>query len=344
MKRFHCPNCSNEVHFDTHTCVRCGQSQGYAPEAMDMQLLRDDGTGPRRCLNADGAGCNWLVPEGDTSALCAACKHNNVVPDPSFSGNRQRWAEIELAKRRLIYALDRWALPHPTREDNAGLALAFDFLAEIPEPDGRTETVLTGHADGLITVNIAEGDDVIRTERQSAMDESYRTLIGHMRHEVGHYYWQTLVGPSPALDEFRKLFGDERADYAQALKTHYETGAPDGWQDAYISAYATTHPWEDFAETWSHWMHIVDGLESAAAYGLAPLDDDGKPSGLAGDPYAVRDIGPVIEAWVPLTVAVNNLNRGMGQPDLYPFVLSRPVEEKLDFINRLIHGAAAGRG
>ncbi len=332
MKRFACPTCGNEVHFRNFACVQCNTRFGYRPEALGMVAVGPDAI---PCANSDLVGCNWLLPPEQETGYCTACLHNHMVPDVTFQGNRTRWAEIELAKRELIYAILQWKLPHPTRAEDPETGLAFDFLADVPNPDGTLQRVLTGHDDGLITINIDEGDLVVRTRRQSAMDEPYRTVIGHMRHEIGHFFWSQLVETGPALEPFRALFGDERADYGEALKAHYADGAPLGWEMSHISAYATSHPWEDFAETWAHWMHIVDGLETAAAYGIGVAGTPGLD--FATNPYLMADIAPMIETWVPLTVALNNMNRGMGQPDLYPFVLSVPVVEKLRFINGLIH-------
>ena len=213
------------------------------------------------------------------------------------------------------------------------MGLAFGFLADAERSNGVTP-VITGHDYGLITIDIAESDDDVRVARRTAMDEPYRTLIGHMRHEIGHYYWAMLIDGSPHIDRYRALFGDERADYGVALQRHYDSGAPQNWQQTHISAYATAYPWEDFAETWAHWMHIADGVETAAAYALSL---DGRQ--VTADGYAAHDITPVIENWVPVTVALNNMNRAMGQPDLYPFVLNNSVMAKLQFINDLIHEA-----
>jgi len=266
-------------------------------------------------------------------SYCPACQHNHIVPDARTKGNLTRWREVELAKRKLIYALIRWSLPHPTRAQDPVMGLAFDFLADAERSNGVTP-LITGHNYGLITIDIAESDDDVRVARRTAMDEPYRTLIGHMRHEIGHYYWAMLIDGSPHIDRYRALFGDERADYGVALKRHYDSGAPQNWQQTHISAYATAHPWEDFAETWAHWMHIADGVETAAAYALSL---DGRQ--VTADGYAAHDITPVIENWVPVTVALNNMNRAMGQPDLYPFVLNNSVMAKLQFINDLIHEA-----
>ena len=330
MKRFTCPTCGSEVHFRNQSCITCGTRLGYDANAMTMRAAGDDVV---LCANAAGAGCNWLAVDRQPGSFCLACLHNHIVPDASMQGNVTRWQEVELAKRKLIYGLIRWNLPRPTRAQDPHMGLAFDFLADQQGPNGVTP-VMTGHRSGLITINIAESDDDVRVARRTAMDEPYRTLIGHMRHEVGHYYWAMLVDGSPLIDRYRSLFGDERADYDAALHRHYDQGAPAGWRQTHISAYATSHPWEDFAETWAHWMHIADGIETAAAYAMSL---DGRQ--VTEDAYATRDVQPVIEAWVPVTVALNNMNRAMGQPDLYPFVLNKPVMAKLQFINDLIHDA-----
>lgn len=332
MKRFACPNCGSEVHFENFACVKCGVQFGVHPQSLQMHRV---GAGNQRCRNARIAGCNWLTPQG----FCIACQHNHVVPDPSIASNTARWADIELAKRQLIYALRRWSLPHPTRAQSPATGLAFDFLADRQNSDGSTTRVETGHHNGLITLNLAEGDDVLRAAQKRDMEEPYRTVIGHLRHEIGHYYWAMLVR-GPALATFRGLFGDERRDYPQALQRHYAQGAPVGWAQSHISAYASSHPWEDFAETWAHWMHITDGLETFRAYGIALDGPAGTTVRIDEDPYATRDVQRMIEAWVTVSVALNSMNRGMGQPDLYPFVLSARVVDKLRFVHGLIQAAS----
>ncbi len=339
MKRFTCPNCSNEVHFESSRCVVCGQALGMETRTMEMISVgapAPDGTALNRCVNAVGAGCNWMARSG--SNYCIACAHNRTVPSLSAPGNRESWAVLELAKRKLIYTLQAWGLAHPTRAEDPQNGLAFDFLAEVQKPDGSTELVKTGHQNGIITLNLAEGDEAERVERKQDLNEPYRTAIGHLRHEIAHFYWMRIVDGTPHLDLFRDIFGDDRQDYAAALGRHYQTGAPAGWQQSHISAYATSHPWEDFAETWAHWMHIVDGIETARSYGLRPSSDTQRDA--PGAIYTTTDVAHVVDQWVPLTVAINSLNRGMGQPDLYPFVLSKPVVRKMAFINDVIHAAA----
>jgi hypothetical protein len=345
MKIFACRNCGNAAYFDNTVCVQCGMRLGYDPVAFEMVALRLDGdlyvetqSGEQRlfCTNENHGACNWLLPPGAAPQPCEACRHNRTVPDLSVQANLDNWRKLEAAKRHLFYSLLRWRLPMPDRLADPSEGLAFDFLADVINPDGTVQPVLTGHEDGLITINIAEGDDAERERRRSQMGEPYRTLLGHFRHEIGHYYWDRLVRDRGNLERFRALFGDETQDYQAALQAHYENGPPPGWQSAYISSYATSHPWEDFAETWAHYMHMVDTLETAAAFGMQAYHADGPDSGNLLQPYFVNDVSRLIEAWVPLTVAINAVNRSMGQPDLYPFVLSLPVEEKLQFICEIV--------
>jgi len=325
MKRFACPSCGNEVHFPNAACVACNTQLAFDPYLLDMVPVHPEA----RCANAELAECNWISAPG--SRFCSACQHNRTVPDTDIAENRPRWAAIERAKRQLFYSLIRWNLPIPRESDGTPHPLEFDFLADTITTEGKTKAVLTGHDSGLITLNIAEGDDAEREARRSAMGEPFRTLVGHMRHEIAHYYWDVLVRNTSALSQFRQLFGDESVSYKESLKQHYENGAPADWAMSHVSAYATSHPWEDFAETFAHWLHMVDGLETAWAY-----DIHLGSGGMQFDPYAAPGAQSVIDAWVPVTIAINAVNRSLGQPDLYPFVLSAPVVDKLQFIHGLI--------
>src|SRR5262249_30524798 len=244
-----------------------------------------------------------------------------------------RWRALEGAKHRLFYTLIQLRLPVETQSENPG-GLAFQFLADV----GPAQLdVLTGHARGVITINLAEADDAERERRRQQMGELYRTLLGHFRHEIGHYYWDRLILDTPHLEEFRRMFGDERQDYASALQSYYASGAPADWPERYISAYASSHPWEDFAETWAHYFHMIDTLETAHVVGLAI-----NPK-LPLSPGAVFDFHPrdtdmsrLVEAWLALTFAVNSLNRSMGLHDLYPFVLGPAAVAKLAFVHKLV--------
>jgi len=240
----------------------------------------------------------------------------------------------------------RWRLPMPDRFEDPVHGLVFDLLQDTTKADGSPQKVLTGHDEGVITLNIVEADDAERENRRVSMGETYRTLLGHFRHEIGHYYWDRLVRDNGGISAFRAVFGDESEDYAEALKRHHGGGHSGDWQSAYISRYATSHPWEDFAETWAHYIHIVDALETAQAYGInvnASFQSANQRSDWRFDPYRANSAEELIRAWVPLTVAINGLNRSMGQPDLYPFVLSPPVMVKLQYIHELIQNAASAR-
>jgi hypothetical protein len=201
---------------------------------------------------------------------------------------------------------------------------------------------MTGHENGVITVALIEADDVEREKRRSQMHEPYRTLLGHFRHEVGHHYWDLLVRDGGKLDACRSMFGDDSQDYQAALEKHYREGTPPDWQENFVSAYATTHPWEDFAETWAHYLHIVDTLEMASSFGMEvkpKLDADGAHAArIDFDPYISKNIQGIIAAWLPFVFAMNSVSRTMGQGDLYPFVLAPAVVQKLDFMHKLIHG------
>lgn len=344
MKLFKCQACGNVVHFENTLCVNCGATLGYIPDRFAMSTLTLDGdvwiaaADPSRtfrsCANARIGACNWLTPASEETGLCRACRHNRILPDLSIEENVVAWRKIELAKRYLFYSLTRLRLPLPLRRDDEANGLAFDFLSGVT----AGHKVMTGHDNGLITLDIAEADDPEREARRTAMSEPYRTLLGHFRHEIGHFYWDRLVRDGGKLEAFRAMFGDERADYEAALQAHYQSGPPADWPMRDISAYASTHPWEDFAETWAHYLHMIDALETAQSFGLS-LSPATRSDALQVDfdPYQCVDFDPIVPAFVAITVAVNGLNRSLGQPDIYPFVFSAAVIDKLRFVNTLIH-------
>lgn len=353
MKIFHCDHCQQLVYFENTLCVNCGRTLAFLPDLGEMGSLDSLGNGLwssahpyaqgrtyRLCQNyAVESVCNWALPAEDPDMYCRSCRLTHVIPDLTRFGHRQAWAKLEVAKRRLIYSLMELRLPLTSKMEDPVDGLAFEFLAS---PDYPTkDPVLTGHANGLITINLAEADDAERERRRHSLGEPYRTLLGHFRHEVGHYYWDRLIDGSNRLEAFRALFGDERADYGEALKRHYEVGAPPDWQSRLITPYASAHPWEDWAESWAHYLHMVDTLETAAACGLAlqPRRADEPLLPNSGDIFRNKDatFDQMIAAWFPLTHVLNNLNRGLGLSDGYPFVVSAPAIEKLRFIHETIH-------
>jgi hypothetical protein len=347
MKLFRCQNCEQLVFFENTSCERCGHALGFLPGPLILSSLvpvagawhaaADDGM-YRFCANAEHKACNWLVPAPDDESYCRACRHNATIPDLSVGCNLANWRELEMAKHRLIYSLLRLRLPLATRRQDSEHGLAFEFLADPPADDAPK--VITGHDSGLITISVSEAEPAKREALRQQMGETYRTLLGHFRHEIGHYYWDLLIRDGEKLDAFRAAFGDERGDYGAALNEYYTSGPPTDWHREFVSAYAASHPWEDFAESWAHYLHIVDALETAGTFGLRVRPRSGSARGLQTevdfDPYTGRDAATLVDAWLPVTFAVNSLNRSMGQPDLYPFVLPPPAIAKLQFIHDLV--------
>ncbi|TXK61014.1 zinc-binding metallopeptidase family protein [Alkalisalibacterium limincola] len=356
MRLFSCGRCGQRLYFENVSCTRCGATLGFLPDRLELVALDEAGDGLwqlpgeatqyRMCVNyARHAACNWMVAAHDEHGHCPACRLNHTIPDLGVEGNIELWREMETEKRRLVYSLMRLNLPMAPRSDGPG-GLAFDFLADSVEPFSERGKVLTGHAGGLITINIKEADPAERERLRGQMDEPYRTLLGHFRHESGHYFWDRLVRDTSWLPEYRALFGDETLDYGEALERHYKHGAPADWQERFISSYATMHPWEDWAETWAHYLHIIDTLETAWQFGLRsqPTTGDDR-SGVVRhdfDPYRESRAETLIEHWLPLAFALNSLNRSMGHEHAYPFVISPAVGEKLGFIHRVIRGGDDG--
>jgi hypothetical protein len=306
MRAFTCPVCGRLVTFESTDCLHCGTALAFDWEAREIAAA--GGT----CANRDLLGCNGAAADG----LCRACLLTRTRP----AGAVERWAAAEAAKRRLVFQLLDLGLSVD--------GVAFDFLSSDAGP------VTTGHAGGVITLDLAEADPVARERRRTELDEPYRTLLGHLRHEIGHFY-QPLLAPegSPALERCRALMGDEREDYAAAMDRHYAEGPPPDWPERFVSAYATMHPWEDWAETFAHYLHIRDVLQTATAYGLSvsgPVTADAAPL------HSYPSVGDWLDAWLPLTYALNAISRSLGDDDLYPFVLAPAVIEKLTFIDGLM--------
>ncbi len=351
MKIFSCSKCAQVVFFENVRCTRCGSALAYLPDLATMgAMIEKDGwltsslpsakgRRYRLCQNSiDHGVCNWAVPEDDDSAYCRGCRLNSIIPDLSHPGALTAWGRIEHAKKRLLYTLLQLGLPVDSRQDKPG-GLVFSFKESAGSP------VLTGHDGGHITLNIAEADNPGRERLREQLGETYRTLLGHFRHEIGHYYWDVLIRDSGELPAFRELFGDETKDYGGALERHYAEGPPANWQTSFVSTYATMHPWEDWAETWAHYLHIVDTLGTARSYGMALRPEAVGLRRTPGDLALTArhldfdDFEDLLAGWVPLTLALNSLNRGMGLSDLYPFVLSEGATAKLRFVHDVIERA-----
>ncbi|AZC81068.1 zinc-binding metallopeptidase family protein [Pseudomonas chlororaphis] len=347
--------CGQSLFFRNSQCLACSAALGYQPEQsrlsslqpgpeVDTWLLDADPQAGlfRRCANLDTpAACNWLLPAYGAGTLCVACRLNRTIPDLGVAENPERWRKVEIAKRRLVAQLVSLGLPLIAKSEDEEAGLAFDFLGV----DRQGKAPMTGHANGLITLDIKEADDAYREQVRVQMHEPYRTLLGHFRHEVGHYYWDRLIANSHWLEPCRALFGDERASYAEALDRHYQQGAPNDWSQAYVSAYATMHPWEDWAETWAHYLHMMDAVDTALGFGMSAreMDFDYQPFPLDTLYDPRHPDGPAflsfVNAWIELAGMLNELSRSMGQPDFYPFILPPAVIAKLHFIHLVIQQA-----
>ena len=367
MRTFRCDNCGHPLFFENVQCLKCGSALAFLPDRLALCAIEtvpgEEGLWRRKtrrrragetqhyrlCRNhIDHQACNFAVPSTDPNPLCVSCRQTRMLPDLSLPENHERWYRIEVAKRRLFYTLAKLGLTSVNPPGGQRDGAVFQFLADLPG-----QQVMTGHCEGVITLNIAEADDTERVRRRVALHEPYRTLLGHLRHESGHYYWDRLIRGTTRLEEFRKIFGDESADYAQALDTYYAGGgAPDDWQDHYVSAYATAHPWEDWAETWAHYLHMVDLLETASSYStrlVVPGNDSDEIEEVT-NPFdaAAGDFDQLVDQWIPLTLLLNSLNRSLGQDDAYPFALANKALDKLRFVHNVIHSpqplpaAAAG--
>lgn len=282
---------------------------------------------PPFCANRERIGCNWIAPE--QGAFCRSCAMTALAPDPSIPEAIPNWAQTEAAKRWALDNLGRW---HWFRPEDPGAPPVFHLLAEGPTP------VPMGHAQGVVTISVAEVDPILVTTRREALQEPYRTMIGHMRHEISHMLWWRLSLREDFLDAFRATFGDERIDYPAALQYHYENGPPAEWRQHYLTSYASAHPHEDWAETAAHLLHLTDIADSFVATGLSSPQIPGPD----WDPYSEPDASRLIQIAGALTVGVNHVNRSMGLSDLYPFVLSEHARHKLAFVHDWLRRGALG--
>lgn len=348
MQSFFC-DCGNRLFYENSECLHCNREVGWCPNCATLTAMTETDAGIHcarcdaallKCANRvdhDICNRNTIQPPGGDPAdhpLCDCCRYNETIPDLSVPGNLEHWLLLEQAKRRLIFGLDTVGLPHGATADGFDPGLSFDFKGDVLARKGlwrrvhTLEPVYTGHAGGKITINIREADAVEREKLRVDLGEGHRTLIGHFRHEIGHYYWDLLISGDPGnLAGFRALFGDhENPDYSEALERHYADGPPDDWQDSYISSYATMHPWEDWAETFAFYLDVVDVMETATSYGLSIRQN-------------TDDLEGLLAAYTGLGILLNELNRGMGLIDFLPELIVPDVIAKLHFVHDVVHSA-----
>jgi len=374
MKTFKC-NCQDQhiLFFESSHCLSCGRTVGIDDQFEQIEAYELDPKSKlfykaaepkvhyKKCDNNEKYQvCNGMVnlstfepdPESE-DILCFACKFNETVPDLSVAQHIPLWKKMETAKRRALYTLKALSLPVQNIKQDPENGLSFDFITDrdvndhFVTPLEGHDTVFTGHNCGHITINLAEADDVARSQTKAAMGERYRTLLGHFRHELGHYYFDRLITHSAKKHALCKTyFGDDQFDYQEALDKHYKDGAPVNWHQTFISEYATMHPYEDWAETWAHYMHIIDTLETAQNFSLTGTTGDEAmveevdSLNLPQNSYyfkAQNSISTILNTWMEFSVILNSLNRSMGLADAYPFVLTQAVRTKLSFVHHAVH-------
>jgi hypothetical protein len=328
VRSFECDHCGSPVAFEATRCERCETPLGYVPDQRVVRALLA-GSEPAalydataggmlwRCLNA-AWGCNWMVPAAEGGMWCRSCRLTRGRPDVARPDAIEAWMRAEADKRRLVHQLDALGLPLEARTEATPHGLVFDLVHLPGEP------ALTGHRDGVITLDLLEADDGHRDALRHQLDESFRTVLGHLRHEIGHHYWARLVGQTDHVAAFRRLFGDERADYTNAIAEHYSTAGRARHDDRHISHYAGSHPLEDWAETFAHYLHILDATGTATAHHLAI--DDHRTDGAAS-------MEEIVDAWRAIAKVINAVAASLGSAPIYPFVLSDTVVDKLTFVH-----------
>lgn len=341
MKRYRC-SCGAELFFENDSCVECGRDIGFDPISLSLFPLDympeaghfrhrgvDTGVTYKSCEHGgrDKLGCNWLLRVNDPHDQCLSCRLTRTIPIQNNPRNLRRWRILESSKRRLVYNLLNHGLCFMDREQDPETGLAFDFLEDKrSNPEVLADHIYTGHKDGVITINAAEADPEFRVSVRESMNERYRTILGHFRHEIGHYFFDRLVMKTDWIKYFIYTFGNPGLDYQSAMDRYYAVGPKWDWQHNHISAYASMHPLEDWAETWAHYLHMCDTLETAVSFGIREVD-------LKKD-----DFGTIMNKWMELTVIMNALTRSVGKPDAYPFVIMKNAVDKLNFVHRVVLG------
>ena len=336
MQSFQC-QCGNKLFFHSTHCLGCNRQTGFCDFCRQTTSVDGDVNEVLTCnqpnCSADVVFCRNFEPHGVCNrlisakapattnekhvGLCDFCKLTTVIPDLAIAGNAEKWRRLEKAKQRVLYALDTLGFPFRDDANSPFPAVRFEFKADGVEP------VSTGHNNGCIVINIEEADSVKRELSRVQLGEPQRTLVGHFRHEMGHYFWSRLVNPNnQLLKQFRELYGDELSlEYGQAIDAYYRNGPAGVWQTNYVSAYATMHPWEDFAETFATYVDMCSVLNTANHFGTADVVFD--------------DLDTMVESYSKIGVMANEFNRDMGLLDLVPEVFTSPVIEKLRFVHCL---------
>lgn len=373
MKTFMCSCTGNPaLFFESNSCYNCGRVVGITDNFQLVQpfnfdqltgnyfLDNSDDIQYKKCQNfLNYQACNGMIQVGATDEkgalinYCFSCRYNDTIPNLSIRGHLPLWIKMENAKRRALYTLKALSLPLQNIYQDPFYGITFTFGVDSDVNDHfktrlhNGPAITTGHNCGHITINLAEADDVARSKIKMDMGENYRTLLGHFRHEFGHYYFDVLIADNTYnYNMYKDCFNDVGQDYTMAQNDYYKYSSPENWQQEYISEYATMHPWEDWAETWAHYMHIVDTLETAQHYGLKPSRMGAVNSQRSHGVEQFQEVDfftfhPnfdfILDVWIEFSVILNSLNRSMGLQDAYPFVLTPTVRKKLKFVHFAIY-------
>jgi hypothetical protein len=331
MRLFVCPVCQQQIYFDNTVCLNCGSEIAFAPDRLQMVALGGAGGAHRTCVQRQTAeACNWAIEAHDPIERCRSCRLTGAL---SAVGADALRARAEAAKRQVLYTLLQLGVPFAAKlgeDDRQGLRFVWAL------PGQSASSLLTGHHNGTIVLNLNEADDAHREATRVSFGEPQRTVLGHLRHELAHYFFQRFIEGRPEIASFRDSFGDERSDYATALQRHYERGAAADWQQHFVSAYASAHPWEDWAETCAHYLLMVEAVDTAAAWGLqlAPAGGMRVPLGETAATAPVERL--VIDHWLPMARFLNAMSRSLGLADSYPYLLPPPVLGKLRFVQNIL--------
>ena len=327
MIGFKC-QCGRALYFESTRCEACGSTVGFDPSSLTFKTLEDEEAASPYQLCSNGANhgiCNWVTKGKEIGSLCFACKFNRFIPNLSNPRNLWRWGELEKAKKRLFFTLLSQGVPLIDGWQLKKNGLLFDFLEDQRSNDYALEPfVSTGHANGVITINILEAEPVARAAEQMAHQEKHRSLLGHLRHESGHYFWYLMRDSEFLTNRFEKLFDSPNIDYDLALESYYGNGAQSAWWEKYITPYASSHPFEDWAETWSHYLHLIDGLETATHLGFT------------GEEPLSEPLRHKLKIWEEISSRLDELNRSLGVTDHYHFSVNELVAEKLEFVETFI--------
>jgi hypothetical protein len=337
LKRGKC-KCNRWLFFGNTACLGCDRSVGRCCACRAMASFSPASTSElfscdnchaevQPCANRNLGICNCFANQTDSTGnvLCTYCEFTRVVPPHDSPDKFSRWRELESAKRRLLIQLSGLEFPPFASKFVPTCPLVFEFKEDTVLPDGSIEAVFTGHENGVITINAHEADSVRREQSRVAFNEPQRTLIGHMRHEYGHFLDLCCIQGDLLRAKYVELFGDPATvDYAEAKTRYYAQGPTGNWPESYVSAYASMHPWEDFAETVNVYLDLMALAETARDQLGSNIDTS-----------ANGCVATFISELLDLAITVSEFNFDMGLNALLPERFNDEVVCKLSYVHSL---------